>query len=84
MTSDQLRESIAEIKKYMQDALDTHERDLLGDLISAIGHTQGQPVASSETLSEELDQRAIDFDTRHPKLSKLLREVMDTLGKMGV
>ena len=83
--TESLKESITEVRKYMQEALDAHERDLLGDLVNAIGQLgSGGGDQTSESIGEELDQRAVDFDSRHPKLSKLLREIMDTLGKMGV
>ena len=82
MTSDQLRESIAEIKKLMQTALDGKEKDLLGDLMEAI--IKPHPHEIDDSIGDQLDSKAVEFESRHPRLAKALRELMDALNKMGV
>lgn len=82
MTSDQLRDSIAEVKLLMQTALKGKEKDLLGDLMAEI--TSKHPAEIDESIGEQLDEKAVEFESRHPKLARALREVMDSLNKMGV
>ena len=83
MTHDQLKASIAEVKVLMQAALDSKERDLLGDIISGIGGDHRE-AADNAVLTTQLDEQAVEFESKHPKLARAVREVMDSLNKMGV
>lgn len=82
MSEDKLKDSIAEVKTLMHTALDSKERDFLGDLMEAIagGHAE---IADSD-IGEQLDAKAVEFESSHPKLARAIREVMDVLNKMGV
>jgi len=37
----------------------------------------------TETLKEQIDEKATDFEARHPKVAGVMREVMDVLAKLG-
>ena len=82
MTNDQLKQSIAEIKVLMHTALDDKEKDLLSHLITGI--SKSHPHEIDDGITEQLDSKAVEFESRHPKLAKALRELMDTLSKMGI
>ncbi|MBR9913146.1 MAG: DUF4404 family protein [Gammaproteobacteria bacterium] len=82
MSEDKLKDSIAEVKELMQTALDGKERDLLGDLMKGI--TKKHPAEIDESISDQLDSKAVEFESKHPKLARALREVLDSLNKMGV
>lgn len=85
MTNDQLRASIARVKEIMKLSLETSERDLFGHLMSAI--IEGpKPISEPQLVSitEQLDEQAVSFESEHPQLAKSLRELIDTLNKMGV
>lgn len=85
MTNEALRAHIAEIRGLMETALASKEKDLLGDLLSGIVQSAEPETASvNDKLVDQLDAAAVDFEMDHPKLSKALREVGDTLNKMGV
>ena len=83
MTHDQLKASIAEVRTLMQTALDAKEKDLLGDLMAAISGEHSAP-EEAETIAGQLDTQAVAFESKHPKLARAIREVMDSLNKMGV
>lgn len=89
-TTEQLKASITEVKKLMHTALDSKERDLLGDILESMGggHSEPPPEVVEpeviESYGEQLDERAVEFEAEHPRLARAIREVMDLLGKMGV
>lgn len=87
-TTEQLRTSIAELKRQMHVALDDKERDLLGELVESIGGGHVEPPAevleSKDEITEQLEVQAVNFETRHPKVAGAIREVMDVLAKMGI
>ncbi len=80
-SNEQLRASIAEIRKLMQTALDSKQRDLLGGILTSIG---SHPDTDTVGIAEQLDEQAVEFESEHPKLARAIREVMDSLNKMGV
>ena len=85
MTNEALRAHIAEIRGLMETALASKEKDLLGDLLSGIVESaEREKTVANDNLVDQLDAAAVDFEMDHPKLSKALREVGDTLNKMGV
>jgi len=89
-TTEQLKASIAEVKKLMTTALDSKQRDLLGGILDSMGGGHSEPPAevieseAIESFGEQLDEHAVEFETEHPRLARAIREVMDLLGKMGV
>lgn len=82
MSADQLKDSIAEVKVLMQTALDGKERDFLGDLMETIA--RGHKHHEDTDIGDQLDAKALEFESNHPKLARAIREVMDALNKMGV
>ena len=87
MTEKELKASIENVKKLTERALESHERDLLGDLMGRIVSSSSgelEPLEDHETLHEQLDEQAVTFESRHPTLAKALREVMDALHRMGI
>ena len=87
MTEQQLRASIDNVRELTTQALESHERDLLGRLMSRIVlAAQGEDFSSDEheSLHEQLDEQAVSFESRHPTLAKAIREVMDVLHRMGI
>lgn len=87
MTEKQLKDSIENVKQLTGKALDSHERDLLGDLMGRIVNTSSgelETIEDRETLHEQLDEQAVSFESRHPTLAKAIREVMDALHRMGI
>ena len=38
----------------------------------------------SQDLSDRIEQQAVEFEQEHPTLAGVLRQIMDTLGRIGV
>jgi len=83
MTDDQLRESIANVRQLMQTARDGKEKDLIGDVLANIVNGDNVSSAAGDTTTQ-LDEQAAVFEADHPKLAGALREVIDSLNKMGL
>ncbi len=79
MAEQTLQESIRELKTTINDALDDHERDLFGDLMTRMA---GGSV--DETVHSDLASKAAEFEASHPHVTRSIREVMDSLNKMGI
>ncbi len=74
----QLRQSLSSI-----DQLDAESRDLLAQLDSDIqGVLAGQ--ASDTNLDTRIEQQAVQFEGQYPQMSAILRDIMDSLSKMGI
>ncbi len=92
MTDDQLRASIANVREVMRVALETPERDLLGHLLSNMVTgpqlaVDGVRLADNHdvgSITDQLDEQAVGFESEHPQLARALRELIDALNKMGV
>jgi hypothetical protein len=67
--------------------VDTESRALLITLVGDITRLLGQSgLSPSEhhTLTERLDELAVQFEAEHPALGSAIRQVVDTLGKAGI
>ena len=78
MNQSELVQSIQELRTRMQATLKDTERDLLGDILSRM--VKGQ----DHTDFSELDEQVTEFEVKHPKLASSLREIIDSLSKMGI
>lgn len=64
--------------------LQTHE--LLVVLLGDITRLLGQPKSADEqqSLTERLDELAVQFEAEHPALGAAVRGLVDALGKAGI
>lgn len=68
-------------------AVDAEERALLITLVGDITRLLGQSnLSASEhhTLTERLDELAVHFEAEHPALGSAIRQIMDTLSRVGI
>ncbi|MDM3871901.1 DUF4404 family protein [Porticoccus sp. W117] len=89
MTNYELKQQIAELRHSLEQASETdvHVRDMLGSLMEDIvvlvsENDEGE--VDSQAVRSQLDQQAADFESRHPKIAGLLRQLMDQLAKLGI
>ncbi|MBG57570.1 MAG: DUF4404 domain-containing protein [Porticoccus sp.] len=87
--NDDLRDQLATLHNELEKAktLDPEDRDMLGHLMSdmiriAQGDLEKEP--HHESLREQLERKAGDFDLDHPRLAGVVRQLLDSLGKMGI
>jgi Domain of unknown function (DUF4404) len=68
------------------NVVDREARDLLVTLLNDISRLlETKPAAQDEhSLSERLDEVAVQFEAEHPQLSTAIRRVVDTLAKAGI
>jgi hypothetical protein len=76
---DQLRRELA-----AQEKLDGRTRDLLSQLASDVEDIAEDREEKLHSPRERLEAAATDFEAEHPTLARILREVGDTLAKLGV
>ena len=86
MSEQDLKSHIESVHSELEIAheITPHERDLLGALMEEIVVQASQDDSKKEELSSELDRYATNFETTHPKLAGIFRQIMDTLAKMGI
>jgi len=89
MAKEKLQRLIASLNEELgsSESLDDHSRELLQQLINDIeGIAAGESAdaASPSTAAGQLETATLRFETEHPKLSMILGEIMDTLGKLGI
>lgn len=56
---------------------------LLADITRLLEQSSGGP-PDHQTLTERLDELAVQFEAEHPSLGTALRRVVDALGKAGI
>ena len=83
------RESLKQQLQQLHDTLQQHPQldDESRELLQSIaGDVAGQTEAgqADEALTEQLQQQAIRFEQDHPTLAGVLRQIVDTLGRIGV
>lgn len=89
MNNEELKRQVDELHKELEKAqtLAPEERDMFGHLMSEmvlIAQGQNKADTDSETLREKLEHKASDFDSSHPSLAGVIRQVLEALGKMGI
>jgi len=86
MSEQELKSHIQKVHAELERAhtMTTHERDLLGSLMEDIVINAAGDSKKVEVLNSELDRQATSFETNHPRIAGLIRQIMDTLGKMGI
>lgn len=85
----ELRERLASLHAELDktSAVDPQSRELLIALLSDITRLLGPSGTSADedtSLTERLDELAVQFEAEHPALGTALRQVVDTLGKAGI
>lgn len=89
MAREKLRRLIDSLHEELGSSktLDEQSKVLLQQLIEDIdGIATGDASTSDagEAAASQVENAALKFETEHPKLSMILGEIMDTLGKLGI
>ena len=79
MPEQKLNKTLGLLKTVMHEALDEGERDRLSELMTRIAGGR-----ADNSVHDDLAAKAADFEVSHPVVARALREVMDTLNKMGI
>ena len=89
MPREKLQRLIASLHEEIgsADRIDTESKEMLQQLMQDIQDIAADESATPEghaTATGQLENAAVRFETDHPKLSMILGEIMDTLGKLGI
>ena len=87
MEQQQLRGYVEQLNRYLNDIeASEQEKRALQSLITEIQSqlSDDDTSAQVETLSDQVDELASVFETEHPVVSAVLKNVMVTLTSMGV
>ena len=89
MEREKLRQLIGDLHRELSgtDSIDADSRVLLEQLsgdIENLVSTDEPTQKHRDTATAQLEDAAIRFETEHPKLSMVLGEIMDALGKLGI
>ena len=84
----ELRERLAALHAELAKtrSVDPQLRELLVTLLTDITRLLGKPgaAADEQSMTERLDELAVQFEAEHPALGQAIRQVVDTLGKAGI
>lgn len=85
----ELREHLASLHTELArtSAVDPQSRELLitllGDITRLLGPSQDD-ADEQRSVTEKLDDLAVQFEAEHPALGAAIRQVVDTLAKAGI
>ena len=85
MSDEDLRDLLAQLHTRLGRAksLDGESRNMLTTVARDIEATLAQSGAAKKT-PERLEALALRFETDHPAIAEVLREIVDTLGRAGI
>ena len=88
MSEESLRELLARVHERLSQAgsVDAESRKILGALVHDIDRALGSEAGGAPVSGHvpRLESLAVRFQTDHPGLAELLRQIVDALGKAGI
>jgi hypothetical protein len=89
MTDQELRQELQELHDQIEASLhkSPSDKDLLGHIMTDVVRlAQGEEIGEvdAESLKEQLEDKATDFESRHPTIAGVLRDMMDVLARLGI
>lgn len=87
MSDNKIQQLLVELHEQLQQKnnLDDETQGLLEQVLEDVKVTLNGDANELETdLSDRIEQQAVQFEQEHPTLSGILRQIIDTLGRMGV
>lgn len=85
MPQETLKQQLQQLHDALQQhpQLDDESQQLLKTIADDIA-VQSGAAQPDEDLTEQVQQQAIRFEQEYPTLSGILRQIVDTLGRIGV
>lgn len=89
MQRQQLRKLIGDLHTELSTAeqIDDDSRELLQQLagdIETLTVAESPEAGHRESAVDQLEEAVVKFETDHPRLSMVLGEILDALGKLGI
>lgn len=82
----QLKEKLAQLRDSLASPqnLDAEDVKVLQALERDIQTLLSGPSKDESDIESRIEQQAVAFESQHPQMSGILRDVMDILSKMGI
>lgn len=86
MSDEKLNDLLTQVHEHLQQqtSLDEQGQELLQQVLRDIKNSSAGEVELQQDLSDRIEQQAVEFEQAHPTLAEILRQIMDTLGRIGV
>lgn len=83
MPQNELKQQLQALHDTLQQhpLLDEDSQALLQSIAADIDEVEA---ANAADLSERVQEQAVRFEQEHPTLAEVLRQIVDTLGRIGV
>ena len=82
MPNDTLKQQLQQLHSTLQQQPELSNEDR--QLVKQIAQDIERLGAKDDDLNDRIRQQAIEFEQQHPALAEALRQVVDTLGRIGV
>jgi uncharacterized protein HemX len=85
MADEKLHQLLTQVHDQLQQqhSLDDESQVLLQQVLRDVKEAS-ETEELHQDLSERIEQQAVQFEQAHPTLAEILRQIMDTLGRIGV
>jgi hypothetical protein len=86
MADEKLHQLLTQVHEHLQQqsSLDEQSQKLLQQVLMDVQSASDGEVELQQDLSDRIEQQAVQFEQAHPTLAEILRQIMDTLGRIGV
>jgi CBS domain-containing protein len=86
MADEKLHQLLTQVHEHLQQksSLDEQSQKLLQQVLMDVQNASNGETALQQDLAERIEQQAVQFEQAHPTLAEILRQIMDTLGRIGV
>jgi uncharacterized protein YukE len=83
MPRNELKQQLQALHETLKESpqVDDETQTLLQQIAVDIGELE---VGNAADLSERVQEQAVQFEQEHPALAEILRQIVDTLGRIGV
>jgi hypothetical protein len=87
MSDEKLQKLLVQVHEQLQqqDSLADETQVLLKQVLADVKHAQDSDSNELDLdLTERLEEQAVQFEQEYPTVSAVLRQIMDTLGRIGI
>ena len=88
MSDTKLHKLLTQVHEQLQQqgVIDDESQALLQKVLSDVNTVSNSEnsVDLEQDLADRIEQQAVQFEHEHPTLAEILRQIMDTLGRIGV
>lgn len=88
MSDTKLHKLLTQVHEQLQQqgVIDDESQALLQKVLSDVNTVSSSEnsVDLEQDLANRIEQQAVQFEHEHPTLAEILRQIMDTLGRIGV